>query len=229
MLDLIIGSHPECVSVGELCLLHRRECGLCGSTCIKWQQYRATVRGDYYKTAFEVFNTDIIVDSSKKWRWLLDRMKNEKYDYKIIHLVRNGLDRLKAKKRLEGHIEKKIVQGWINTHRVCEKIRRKKGGILVKYEELSSQIRAICDFIGIPYRPEMKAFWRFEHHGLLGSKTAYALVREHHKVGGEHMEYVKSHGLNLKPRLGHDFLDKKDLRVFRACGGYKLNKELGYE
>jgi len=240
MLDMILGSHPECASLGEICLAHKRNCGFCGMNCKWWIKYwkiYAKRVGCYlrvsnifrYEETFEAFNADILIDSSKKWKWLKERMKYEKYDYKIIHLIRNGKDRLKTKKRLCGKIEPKIVQAWVNTHRECEKIRKKHGGILVKYEEIKQEIPRICDFIGIDYQPQMLEFWKHEHHGLPGSKTAFALMRNYHNIVTKHDDFIKSHGFNLKPRLGHEFLDEKDLKIFDRCGGNKLNERLGYE
>ena len=231
MLDLIIASHPECASVGELCLLEKRACGLCGGGCDYWLDYRhALVGGRYYETAFDVFGKDITVDSSKKWRWLNARMGWEKYEYKIIHLVRNGLDRLKAKKRLDGYIDKKVVQGWVNTHTRCEEIRKKHKGLLVRYEDIvhDSTFEEIFDFIGIDWSPDYRKFWEYEHHGLLGSKSAYALVKAHRGIEDEHSAFVKQHGFNLAPRLGHEFLDKKDIKTFIKHGGEMLNRKLGY-
>jgi len=202
MLDMVLSSHSECVSLGE--------------------------KPFYYKEAFKVFNTKILVDSSKKWKWLKERIDSESYEYKIIHLVRNGLDRLKFRKINDGHIRPYVVQTWVNTHKKCEKLRKKYGGILVKYEEIEQEIPRICEFIGIDYQPQMIEFWKHEHHGLLGSKTAYSMVRKYHNKKYENT-YVDEHGYNIAPRLGHEFLDEKDLKVFNKCVGRKLNKELGYE
>lgn len=232
MLDLIISAHPDCATVGELCLLHKRKCGLCGADCERWAKFREVFDGKkYYKAAFEAFGVDTIVDSSKKWRWFLERAKNEKLDYRVIHLVRNGLDRLKTKKRIEGFIHKRIVQAWVNTHRQCEEVRKKYNGILVKYEDLHKPktLGMICSFTGIDYREDMCDFWKVKHHGLLGSKTAYSLVRSYHGASGKHMEFKDEHGFNLTPRLGHEFLDAKDIKTFKDHGGSKLNRKLGYE
>jgi hypothetical protein len=107
-------------------------------------------------------------------------------------------------------------------------VRKKYGGILVKYEEIERQLPEICAFIGINYQPGMKEFWKHPHHGLLGSKTAYSLVRAYHQMGDGHGQFVQTHGFSLKPRVGHGFLDKADIKVFAAHGGKKLNRLLGY-
>ena len=177
-----------------------------------------------------MFDTDIIVDSSKKWKWLAERSKHERYEYRVIHLVRNGKDRLKFRKRQDGKIRPDVVSAWVNTHRQCEKMRKRYGGIIVRYEDIvhDSTFERIFDFIGIQYDPKYRKFWEYQHHGLIGSKTAYSLVRSHFNGYQEH-DYIKEHGFNLKPRLGHEFLDEHDIKVFNHCGGHKLNKELGYE
>ncbi len=230
MLDLMLGSHPECFSMGELCLLQKRECGYCGKSCRHWKEYRTKlVKPNYYTTAFTVFKKPVLIDSSKKWRWYKER-KKEDVDIKIIHLIRNGLDRLKTKKKLEGKIDPKTVMAWVNTHSKCEEIRRKNGGILVKYEDLNKgALEQVCEYLGIRYDFRMKEFWKHEHHGLLGSKTAYSLVKSYHNKPDEHGEFAESHGFNIAPRLGHDFLDKRDLKIFKQHFGTRLNKRLGYE
>lgn len=232
MLDLMLGSHPDCFSMGELCLLKKRVCGYCGKDCNYWNGYRQALKVPYYyKTAFEVFKKPILIDSSKKWKWFIERRRKEKFNFSIIHLVRHGLDRLKAKKKQDGHIRPSVIMAWVNTHNRCEEIRKKHNGILIKYEELNGDgLEKVCNHIGIDYRPEMKEFWKRRHHGLLGSKTAYSLVKAYHKKAlGEHGEFVKAHGFNVKPRLGHGFLDSRDLKVFKKHFGERLNRRLGYK
>jgi len=229
MLDLIISSHPLCVSLGELCLFEKRKCGYCEDVCKLWVEYKKKHKKPYYyKTAFEVFGGSILVDSSKKWKWFKERVKYENYEYKVIHLVRNGKDRLKFRNKQDRIIKPYVIQDWVNTHKKCEKLRKEYGGILVKYEEIEQELPRICKFVGIDYQPQMIEFWKHEHHGLLGSKTAYSMVRKYHNKKYENT-YVDEHGYNIAPRLGHEFLDEKDLKVFNKCVGRKLNKELGYE
>jgi len=232
MLDLIISSNPKCASLGELTLFEKRQCGFCDSDCHKWEEYKKMVRLPYYyDAAFNVFKKPILVDSSKKWRGLKERVKLEpEYDYKVIHLVRNGLDRLRFRKKFWGKIEPYVIHGWTRTHNKCEKMRKKHNGVLVRYEDLGkiNIIKNLCGYIGIDYEPSMRDFWQHEHHGILGSKTAYSLVRAFHGLSENTDSFVLEHGFDLKPRTGHKFLDKKDLQIFERHGGLKLNKELGY-
>ncbi|MCP4651130.1 MAG: hypothetical protein GY853_13775 [PVC group bacterium] len=230
MLDLMISSNSECTSLGELCLLHKRDCGFCGAKCKYWKEYKKKFNGNYYETAFKVFKKDILVDSSKKWKWLKERADSESYEYKVIHLVRNGLDRLKFRKGKNGHIKPYVVQAWVNTHRKCEKVRKRYGGILVKYEEINQETNRIYEYLGVKWQDRKVKFWEHEHHGLLGSKTAYSLVKKwHNKENGWYNIYADEHGFNLNPRTGHEFLSKEDIKVFNKYGGRELNKELGYE
>ena len=231
MFDLVISSHSDCASVGELCFLHKRACGFCGSECKHWVRYSKMLKKPhYYHTAFDVFGADILVDSSKKWRWLKDRAKHEDYEYKVIHVVRNGLDRLRFRKRQDKKIRPYVVSAWVNTYHKCKKLIEKFSGIEVRYEDIvhDETFEKIFNFIGIQYDPKYRRFWEYEHHGLLGSKTAYSLVRAH-KGKDSTNNYVDIHGFNLTPRIGHEFLSEKDIDVFNRYGGRKLNKELGYK
>lgn len=227
MLDLILSSSPNTASVGELILWKKRSCGFCGKNCDYWKEFKKQFDGNYYKTAFDVFKTDTIVDSSKKWKWFSKRFRKENYDYKLIHIVRNGKDRLKFRIEAGEKCEKRIIQSWVNTFRECEKVRKKYGGILVKYEEIPKLLWMITNYIDVEY--VRAAFWEKEHHGLLGSKTAYSLVKKYHDVKCNwKTNFPEQHGFNTKPRIGHEFLSKKDIGVFNKYGR-ELNRELGYE
>lgn len=231
VLDLIISSNSKCATVGELRLFGKHQCGMCEKSCSYWDSYRKLVgRYGIYGAAFEVFNKDILVDSSKRWHWIFERVGKEDYNYKIIHLVRNGLDRLKTQKIQKGLIRKSDVKGWVKTYERSEEIRKQHDGLFVRYEDIhrEEEIRRICGFVGIEFEPTMLEFWKFQHHGIAGSPTAYSFVKSYHGIGGG-IDFYRRHGFNIRPRLGHDFLSKKDVKVFKKYGGEKLNRKLGYE
>jgi len=48
MFDLVISSHQECASLGELCLFHKRACGFCGSECKHWVRYSKMLKKPHY-------------------------------------------------------------------------------------------------------------------------------------------------------------------------------------
>lgn len=232
LLDLMLSCGDGCVSVGELWLYkRRRQCGMCGTECAKWNKYMKRLQKPFfYRTAFEVFGGGVLVDSSKKHKWLNERAKHENYDYKVIHIVRNGLDRLLFKKKLEGKIDPSRVTRWIEAYKANKLLTERFRGITVKYEDICTDkgLKECCDFVGIEFKPEMKEFWKHEHHGLLGSRKTYSLVRQHHGLECERPDFVQSMGFQIKARTGHEFLDKEDLRIFKKMGGERLNKKLGY-
>ena len=191
LLDLMIGSHPQCSSLGEF--VHFSEkvtsdkpmCVVCNSDCEVWQKFiHIHKKRSPFDAAFDAFGSSYLVDSSKRISWAQKYgTKNDFY----IHIVRYGLATLLKTKRKSGKIIPKNVNGWIKSNRNISKfVSHSKHGIRVRYEDLVTstveELSRICKFIGIEYYDKMREFWKVKHHVIGGNSKPISAVRIFHNL-----------------------------------------------
>ena len=218
MLDLMLASHKDVTTFGELMQYGKRKCGFCGFDCDFWKAYEQGI-----------MNAGIIIDSSKKVEWVAKHYKPED---KIIQLVRNGFDRLLTYKERFGKVQSRDIIKWIKKEKKIKDFLKGKAHITVKYEDIceGNGLQLCCDYLEIDYHPEMKQFWMFEHHGLPGSKKTYALVKSYHSrpLTPTEKKFVDEHGFNTNIRKQVNFMDKEEQALW-AKHGEKFNRKMGYE
>lgn len=230
MLDLMLGSHPECSSLGEF-NRYKKTCGLCGVECEYWKQYnKYNKKYNCWTSVYKTFKTPILIDSSKKIHWVKEHGKKQKH--KIIRIIRNGYDRMKTYIDRDGYLKASNVKNWVRKEKKITAFCNKRKHLLVKYEDIceSNDLQRCCEFIGIDYRPEMREFWKIKHHAIPGSNKTYALLRKYHDVnlGNYETTMIENHGFEVKIRKRFVMSDK-DYKTFVKNGGLKLNKKLGYK
>lgn len=218
MLDLMLASNKDVTTFGELMQYGRRKCAFCGVNCNFWKAYEQGIMPG-----------GIIIDSSKKVEWVA---KHYRPGDKIIQLIRNGFDRLLTYKERFGKVKAEYISKWVRKEKKIHGFLKDKDHIIVKYEDVceGDGLKQCCDYLGIEHKPEMKEYWKHEHHGLPGSKKTYALVKAYHKRPLDPVEskFVKKHGFNTNIRKQINFMNKEEQALW-AKHGEKFNRKMGYE
>lgn len=231
MLDMALGAHPECASVGELVHWQERNCSLCGENCEYWSRFREIVDPPrLHETACQVFQRPFIVDSSKKTDWVKANLRFVR-NYKIIRLVRDGYDRLLTHKERNGVIGKDAIRKWVRREERITRMLRHLDHLVVRYEDLCDRdaLEECCGFLGLDYDPSMREYWKVRHHGISGSEKAYALIRAYHDVplNETQKRFVERHGFELKQREKVHFMNPSEQALWVRYGR-PMNRRLGY-
>ena len=250
MLDMMLGSHPDCASLGHFSLVEQKEkpteklskiqqqgfCSLCGNTCEKWDEFDKIVRPPaYHSAAFEVFGSNILIDSSKKIHWIDLTAGVGGVLPKIIRVVRHGLDRLWTAHVRSGEISKKDIVRWIEHEQYIDKYMYMAPlqKMTVKYEDVCSGegLQQCCSFIGIDYRPDMREFWKHEHHTIMANPKTSMLMRLHHgkpvSLTQDQQDLLRARGYKVKPMNRRGLFSVKEKELFMKYGE-KYNRKQGY-
>ncbi len=162
-------------------------------------------------------NREFIVDSSKHYLGGLGLYKAAPNDTKIIWLLRDGRAVFNSGIR-RGMRPKPALNAWIRHSRRSSFILKKhlpdSALLTVRYEDLAgspgSELKRVCQFLGIDFRPEMLEF---------GASNS-------HIANGNRMRFLKSSDIRLDERWREE-LSAAMLRYFQRRAG-KLNSQLGY-
>jgi hypothetical protein len=97
--SLLLGSHSKTEHLGELKNLHKtsggRPCFACGrgseSECSLFKDINLVAREDVYEEIFYRLGDrqPILIDASKKPKWFKNFVNDDRYDIKLIHLIRD--------------------------------------------------------------------------------------------------------------------------------------------
>ena len=200
LLDLLIGSHSHCTSLGEF--IHfkkyyknrRFDCPSCGNDCECWRKfYEHAASLPIYEAAFGAFGTPILIDSSKQINWARKALSyadtTPETQIKIIRLQRNGIATLNKAVRKHGRVPKRAVINWVRVNQEIDAFLSSIGNtpkLTVSYEDLCTQtantLQKVCSFLEIPYEEGMEDFWTSPHHILSGNAKPIALVQLYQKT-----------------------------------------------
>lgn len=95
--SLMLGSHSKATHLGELKNIHKgssaRSCYICGEYC-KCELFRGVsqeAKSNLYEILFSRVDNSVqfLVDASKKPKWFRDFVDDDRYDIKLIHLIRD--------------------------------------------------------------------------------------------------------------------------------------------
>lgn len=170
-----------------------------------------------YDTVREVTGAAMVVDSSKSYLKAVELHRQNPRDVRILLLTRDGRGVMYSNmKRKRSRAES--VAGWVNQYaRALPLLRRHVDPahvFQVKYEDLaadpSSEMRRICDYLGLQFEPGMLDFAAVTHHSTDGNDMRFS----------RHSEIR----IDMKWKQA---LTAADLRYFERRAG-ALNNELGY-
>ena len=214
--SLLLGSHSRAEHLGELKNLYKksggRPCYACGSEndCKLFAGIDTIPKMEIYEELFHRLGDrqPILIDASKKPDWCANFVHDERYEIKLLHLIRDpralarrwtlrskelGRERRERIKRcrthplrtpqfLFGDMLPVYIYKWIDQNREILRFTRKSNRPVkvVTYKELAGNQDAtladICSWIGVPYEPQQKQYWEFEHHGT--QKREYEWVKQ---------------------------------------------------
>ncbi|NEP41393.1 MAG: sulfotransferase [Okeania sp. SIO2H7] len=282
MLDLMLGSHPEAFSLGEISKLpefvsqgKRNLAALEESTFwidsfdeaelkrfaagisnhrlnkyipLKVEKFVRELLGkddifNSYTALFEKTKAQILVDSSKYLSWVSNQVKNKEFrsgnlDTYLIRIVRDGRAVVNSYSRIYPKLTiSEISQRWVRQFREQQEFYDsfpEKKKMLVRYEELATKpeevLANICQLLEVDFFPDMKEFWKHEHHHIVGSRGTNALIRKYRGlkqkegVAEVHGSYYEELGLQIKLDLRwKKELSAENLATFNSLAG-ELNK-----
>lgn len=173
---------------------------------------------DLYQAVSQAWQRPVIVDSSKNPWEASELARRWPEQVKVVLLTRDGRG-VFLSRRTSGFSHAESVGGWrVYYQRALPLLTREvpAGHLLqLRYEDFASDPdgvgRRLCDFIGVPFAPDMLELSRGERHMVNGNKTRFAPQR----------------GIQLDERWKTQ-LQGDDLSFFERTGG-PMNRRLGYQ
>lgn len=218
-LNLVLGSHPQAFSAGELTSIQRRgkpQCKLHGDACPVWSRFDSDSPQNLVDKIHQ--------SSGKRWiivnnpRYFQEELDRSDYANKFIHLVRDG--RAVTASMLRKFADKTMwgaALQWtrsIRKHEAQLSRRPRADVIRVRYEDLVADpergIGELCRFIGMPFDPAMLRYWEVEHCFLGGSRgTIFSLTKQRNAP-----EFTPAVRKNPDARFDKEFYEKASLERF---------------
>lgn len=249
LIDMMIGAHPSCTSLGEFKHIVERVadrshniCAICRDRCVYWDRFAQVVEPPYYhSTAFEVFGTPILVDSSKSMNWIRSNLPYVGAEVKIVSIIRQGLATLTKAKRKHGSITKNHVMTWLDANLRLDSFIRDvspRNRLTVRYEDLCDNTDAVlarvCNFLQISYKRSMEQFWTAHHHVIGGNTKPIALAQLHSgtrtvsELHPDVQDFISRNGFSIQlDNRYSNRLSERDRLVFEKYGGW-LDARRGY-
>jgi len=172
------------------------------------------------EAASEVTGRRVFVDASKiphRLDWLVRSGAADAWDLRVIHVIRNGLGVASGYKR-RGRSVLRGALSWRLRHarikRLISSLAPAQNFMQLHYEELCSDpagtTQRICEFIDVPFDPDMLNF----------------RSRIQHQLGGNKMRFSSDKDIRLDERWKTE-ITSWDKIVFRAIAG-RVQRRLGY-
>ena len=249
MLDLILGSNSQCVSLGEFRVVapeHISEekrkrvkdnyCAICANECPVWSQLLPMKGPRYHDEAHAHFGSPVLIDSSKIEDWPALCEKNISGEIVYIRLTRSVYDRFGSFRQKRGKVMPAEVKNWVTHEKQITRFLRHRPHIKMKYEDLCRKtgLKSLCSYIGIDYEKRMWKFWKTRHHNLRGNVKTATLVKLYHKIikrkDLDHTQqmFLRRFGFHVRRVNKSKYLTEKDIALIVKTGAAKINKELGY-
>ncbi len=242
-LSLLIGSHPNALSIGEIDALHgqqnvSRSCMLCGDDCEFWSSFNKVWKPE--KNIFlqlADFSGARLLSLSK-----VEKYRSQLFDarikLKVIRLLRDGRAVTASyARKYPARPYGDIVTAWANSARENDRWILNlppQDRIVVSYENLldhtSATLRYICSFMDIAYSDAMIEYWKVKHHIVDGNRGTLSFVQRY--FGKESNPKDKAFYNSQDPSLFRDErwrheLTSFQLSQFQKIGG-DLNAQYGY-
>lgn len=252
-LNLMLGSHPESFSVGEMKLLFRgegRQCSLHGDECSIWPQFDPDSEENVFRQVQRLTGRRfLIVNNSRK---LIPALNAEGVEGRYVFLVRDGRATTASYLRKNpGSTMWSAARWWarnVGKRRRFFQWMRPSQYKVVCYEDLvadtAGKLQEICHFLGMSFEPSMLSYWEQEHHYIGGSfSTLTAMASRQKREASIEWPYEASPHSASTTRGDKDvwnpaptkFLDERwtrelsdtDLRIFLLLAGHH-QKAVGY-
>ncbi len=251
-INLMLGSHPESFSVGELKsiirlgkpvdTLHREDSPI-------WSKFDMESSENTFRQIARISGKRVlVVNNSRKFLHEQDEEGIEPY---FVNVIRDG--RAVVASFLRKFPEKSMWSAsrlWSHDLRRNRKWMRRQPServVELKYEDVvedsERELHKVCGLVGLEYDPAMLEYWNREHYYLGGNRgTLLSLARkrgeEKAATAGATLEqdtkpqwdldfYKKSDVSTFRDERWRSELTDKQLRLFGLLAG-RLNRKLGY-
>lgn len=247
-LNLILGAHPEILSIGEIG--HAGDlgdvsgvCSLCGLECEFWgnfQKARDPAENLLVELARHTGRNMISISGGGRLKRLL---RDPRIEVKSIRLLRDGRATTASyhRKYSEKPYED-VVRRWVRSSRRLDRRASELGpdrSWRVRYEDLRQDtercVREICQFLGIGFEPAMLEYWKRMQHVVGANQGTLSFTRAHFGLnppGGrlqpvDPQFYSRQQGQPFTDDRWRRELDERKLTTFEWIAG-SLNRSYGY-
>jgi len=249
-LNLLLGSHPDAFSVGEIKSIKRTGRPLCtlhGENCPVWSQFDfPSDKNPFLKIAQIAEKRWLIVNNSRNYMEYLD---DPNIESRYVHLLRDG--RAVTASMMRKYVDTtmwKASRKWAHDVRRNQRLIRRRGGAnscLVHYEKLNQdtagQLELLCKQLGMPFEPTMLDCWSQPHHYLGGNRGTLTALANKQSVDPSWIDngakkirakldldfYAKNNPARFKDERWKSELNTKQLSVFALVAG-GINRRYGY-
>jgi hypothetical protein len=242
-LSYVLGSHPGVAHLGEY---HRPftypghvACRLCEAKglaeCEVLHGIENVPKENAYDFAFERFQKPILCDASKATEWTEGFLGHERYQVKVVHLMRDPRGWYASQRRREPMPPEAAAQRWVdaNTKIIDFVALHQLSCCTVFYDELTVRpeqyFPPLSGFIGSHYHSDTLEYWNYEHHGLGGNGAAFNVIGKYQRADvttGDDQFYQarakkRFHDARWLAQLSH-----KERRAFEQSSAVRLLLEI---
>jgi hypothetical protein len=254
--NLMLGSHPDGFSIGEMKWLRRMNeptCTLHGRECPIWSRFDLNGDENPFLQLHRITGKRFLaVNQSRKF---LVHQRDPRIKSKFVHFVRDGRAVMASiLRKYSNRPAWKVARLWAhNIRRNARLIARQPQAdtCMLNYEALKAdparQLQKVCDAIGMPFVSGMTEYWNHEHHYIGGNRgTLLSLVQKRNdRVAVDQLQNAeplagsrKGPQWDMNYYAGADptkFVDERwkkeltdaQLRIFALIAG-RLNRKYGY-
>ncbi|MDJ1172839.1 sulfotransferase family protein [Roseofilum capinflatum] len=193
-----------------------------------------------YTILFSKTKQSILTDSSKEVSWISNKLKarefrQNKIDAYLLYNVRDGRAVINSYLRFKKDSIENLSHQWVNLFKEQSEFYNnfsEDRKLAIRYEEMATNphkvLQQICHWLDIEFVPDMIEYWKHDHHHVVGSRGANALIA---KYKGKKQKNLESHGqyyqdpefkIKLDMRWKQE-LSPENLQVFNQIAG-ELNK-----
>lgn len=220
---------------------HPGRCSLCDdrkATCPLFHDSAARTPRDIYPALFERTGKSVLIDNSKRLKWMTQHLNDDSFDKKYIHVVRDPRGVMLSRKT-RGRTTK--LSHWPKQNRRFYAALAAPGrdSRLVLYNDLATRreqtLQELTQWLGLTYESDQLEYWRVEHHGSGRNSAAAAFLQD---AGTEDSAFYEEkarehfHDLRWRSQLDREIQDaiaKSDaVRLLLADMGLLLT-ETGLE
>lgn len=170
-----------------------------------------------YHEIARCWGKSVIVDSSKNDREAVELFQRWPDKVRILLLVRDGRG-VYYSRRSSGYSRDESIKGWLNYYQRALPLLNKyiSSDFILKmnYEDLATKPeemgRVLCNFLNIPFEPQMLDFTQFSRHLVGGNNTRFASGKEikldtrwQTELRGEELDFFIRTGGDMNDQLGY--------------------------
>lgn len=241
MLDLMLGNDEKSFSLGEVHALFRPfrkhhfriDCNCGNQDCSYWSAVKNLKESKFHAKAFDVFDVDFLVDSSKNLAWVIDTCDwADENHFRVLNIA--------IYKPLVSYVH----SVWKRGEGISAAVDRYKtyyarlisSGLeccTLSFSELVADpkqvLSTLTEISGQPKNLNRDEFWSYEHHHLFGSggtRNQARKGRSEVKAQEDYLPEFEKHRLEVERLLATDLDIKEITNWFKQNDYKKKNNQL---